>query len=383
MALDLRLFSDKLRRYRLQLQVEIPELAAATGIPADSLAAFEGGTLEPTGDQVLILADYFKCDYRFFISNQRLAPFEQTEQLFRAHGNSFSKDDRKAIQEFLFLCECEEFLFQSLPGYIRRHAFTFTKVGSFFKDHGVQAAATLRRHFKYSANEVPQDIYQDFRSLGYHVFRRRLGNSNISGLFIKHPVAGQCILVNYSEDPYRQRFTAAHEAAHAILDGDQDFVVSYTKWNRKDLSEIRANAFASHYLLPPDFLRAIPESGHWDGTKIVDWAKRLKVSTSALVYGLSEAGLLSAQAANTFGQLRIPPQDKVDPELPPGLPPQSRARRETWLQRGLSYSYVRLCFDAYHQGAISAGRLAEALLVDFHELPTLATEYGRDLSYDG
>jgi len=33
--------------------------------------------------------------------------------------------------------------------------------------------------------------------------------------------------VNYSEDVYRQRFTAAHELAHAIFDSDDSAVVSF------------------------------------------------------------------------------------------------------------------------------------------------------------
>ena len=59
------------------------------------------------------------------------------------------------------------------------------------------------------------------RAIGLHVFRRRIGNSNISGLYVKHSTAGQYILIYYSEDVYRQRFTTAHEAGLAILDSEE------------------------------------------------------------------------------------------------------------------------------------------------------------------
>jgi hypothetical protein len=87
----------------------------------------------------------------------------------------------------------------------------------------------------------------DFRSIGIHVFRRRFDNSSISGVYVKHPVAGSCVLVNYSEDIYRQRFTAAHQAAHAISDQDEEVIVSFVLANN-DLREVRANTFAPSFL---------------------------------------------------------------------------------------------------------------------------------------
>jgi hypothetical protein len=72
---------------------------------------------------------------------------------------------------------------------------------------------------------------------------------------------------------------------------------------------------------------------------------------------------------------------KVDPELPEDLSIGSRQRKEELLKRGLSTFYVGLCFDAYYQNFISAGRLAEMLLVDNSELQNLANIYGQPLTY--
>lgn len=234
MTFDLALFSSKLKRYREQFETSLKETSKLTGISTKDLEALENATRRPTGDEVLILADYYKCDYQFFISNQQLAPFEQTETMFRMYGDEFSREDRWAVQEFLFLCECEEFLLNLIPS-IDLKPFKFIKEGTYFKGHAAKAAATLRRHLDYSSNQLGHDIYKDFRRLGFHIFRRELGNSNISGLYIKHPTAGKCILVNYSEDVYRQRFTAAHETAHAILDEEEDFIVSLKTDKKKNL----------------------------------------------------------------------------------------------------------------------------------------------------
>lgn len=199
MTFDLALFGSKLKRYREQFEHSLDEISTETGISTQGLTSLENGERRPTGDEVLILADYYKCDYQFFISNERLAPFEQTETLFRRYGDEFSKDDRWAVQEFLFLCECEEFLLNLIPVKDNK-PFKFFKVGTYFKKHAEQAAAKLRQHLGYSFNRVGSDIYDDFRCSRFHIFRRELGNSNISGLYIRHPVAGKCVLINYSED---------------------------------------------------------------------------------------------------------------------------------------------------------------------------------------
>lgn len=381
MAINLQLVGEKLRRYREQLQLSPGELSQSTGLPIDRLAQFEAGEKEPTGDEILILADFFKCDYKFFISNERLAPFEQTDELYRRFGTEFSKEDRRNIQEFLFLCECEEFLTNELGLGQSRKLFRFEKKGDYFKGHGEEAAAKLRQHLGYRPNEIGMNVYDDLRQIGVHVFRRKLGNSRISGLYIRHPKAGKCVLVNYSEDIYRQRFTTAHEGAHTVLDDEEDVVVSLVKWKKGDLVEIRANTFASRFLMPPEFLRAIPESKRWSEEKAIEWAKRLKVNVEALVYALQDEQLIDDGLAERLKAVRIRVDAKVDPELPAGLPRKVLEQKRRLLELGLSDHYVGLCFDAYARGVVSRGRLAECTLLDDGELRTVAELYGRSLAY--
>ena len=367
MPIDLAAFGSKLQRYREQRQLTLDELVSGTGISVERLQGFEIGNREPTGDEVLILADFFQCDYRFFVSNEKLAAFEQTESLYRRFGTEFSKNDRRSIQEFFFLCECEAFLLSELKREI--DTFTFTPSGKYYKGHAEQAAKALRRHFSYASNAVPSDVYADFRRLGFHVFRRRLDNSNISGLTIQHPSAGTCILVNYSEDIYRQRFTAAHEGAHGILDRGDDVIVSFNGATN-DLVEIRANTFSSRYLLPPELLEQIPVSV-WNQAQIVRWASQFKVSTTALVFALKEGGVIDERLANELRQARVPAHEKGDPELA-NLAERPAMRKEELLSRGMSAFYVGLCFEAWNKGIVSTGRAAEMLLVDDFELWDIA-----------
>jgi Zn-dependent peptidase ImmA (M78 family)/transcriptional regulator with XRE-family HTH domain len=377
MAINLRTLGSKLAKYRGQLEESILEVASSTGIDAARLTAIEAGQTEPTGDEVLILADHYRCDFKFFISNEQVAPFEQTETLYRAHGNDFTKEDRRAVQEFLYLCETEDFLMRELGR--RPISFSFAPIGTFFKGHGETAAASLRAVLGYSNRQVPRDVYSEFRSVGIHVFRRKLGNSNISGLFIMHPVAGKCALVNHSEDIYRQRFSAAHEMAHAIFDSAHGASVSFEGPSGSDMVELRANRFASCFLLPPAFLAQLPAPDRWTDADAQQWANSLRVSCVALAIALKEAKLVDAAVYNRIRGLRLPREAKVDPELPDGLNAVQRERKARLLELGLSDHYVGLCFDGFSEGLISIGRLAEALLCSHGELAELASLYGRTL----
>jgi transcriptional regulator with XRE-family HTH domain len=194
LPIDQQLLGQKLQRYRNQLSRTLAEVSEATGISQERLEGYESGTSAPSGDEILIFADYYMCDYKFFISNEKLAPFEETETMFRRYGTEFSREDRWVVQEFLFLSECEHSLQEDL-GKQPREKFHFRADSRTQSKQGELAAIQLRAYQGYANNVVPLDIYKDFRSIGLHVFRRKLGNSNISGLFVRHPVAGNCILI--------------------------------------------------------------------------------------------------------------------------------------------------------------------------------------------
>lgn len=378
MKIDLVLISSRLAEARRLQSVELHEAASQTGIEAGRLANIEAGQHAPSGDELLILANYYARDFRDFVDPSRPEPFKQTDILYRRYGQAFTPTDRRAIQEFLFLCEIEATLEKELGHKFTK--FSFTPTGTHQKSHGDQAAHALRRQMGYGAKQIRLDIYSDFRSIGLHVFRRRLTNSEISGLYIDHPIAGHCILVNYEEDIYRQRFSASHEAAHTIFDSVEAASVTYqrssSKYDRQDLKEIRANRFASCYLMPPELL---PNIQRWDKALAQHWAQMLKVSTEALSYALSDAKLIDQDTARLIRSVRVPMSEKIDPEAPEYLNATQLNRRMQLLERGLSDYYVGLCFEAHKQGLISAGRLGEALLADHKETREISILYGRSI----
>jgi hypothetical protein len=154
------------------------------------------------------------------------------------------------------------------------------------------------------------------------------------------------------------------------------------EWNSGDLVEVRANTFASDFLMPPALLSDVDRAKWSDPNEVSSWAERLRVSVPALLSALFGAGLIDAPLrASLRLQVRRPP-DPPDPELEGALTSTQIARKRAMLERGLSKSYVDLCFDAYAQGVISRGLLSEMLLATAGETNAIASLFGRVVAHE-
>lgn len=70
---------------------------------------------------------------------------------------------------------------------------------------------------------------------------------NLSGFFVNDRTTGLVILINSNHYPVRRAFSYAHEYGHALFDREEAARVSQ---GGTDLVEMRANAFASAFLMP-------------------------------------------------------------------------------------------------------------------------------------
>ena len=376
MPIDKISLGNKIKRCRTNLKLDISEISKKIGLSTERINDIEKGIKEPTGDEILIFADFYRQDYKYFISSEKLSASEQIEVLYRKLGEEFSKEDRWAIQEFIFLCETEQDILQSLQ--FKKRSFRLPGYEKVFKQQGNDAAEKLRSFLGYKDNELYPDLYSEFRKIGIHVFRRKLSNSNISGLFIKHPAAGKCVLVNYDEDIYRQNFTLTHEICHALLDDNLDFNVSFE--SEKGYREIRANAFASSFLIPTGILNSL-RNVSWNNDLILKIANQLKVNIQPLLITLKSNNYINQNEYNEFIKLKIPRNNKDDYELK-DLSPKILLSKKALLEKGLSTFYVRNCHEAYFKGHISSGKLAEILLVDEYELPIILDLFKLKLDYE-
>lgn len=374
---DLNLLAKKLEGCRSRLEFSFGEVSEATGIKEERLKAFENAKTEPTGDEILILADFFMEDYKYFISNQQSSASENADSLYRQFGGEFTKEDRRAVQEFLYLCECEQDAWSLLDQ--QKKAYQLPRRNFNTKNEAETVAMEVRKLLGYKENELLENIFDDFRNLGIHIFRRKLGNSNLSGIFIRHPEAGKCVLINYNEDLYRQNFTLAHEVAHSIFDTEKAYNVSFTK-DGKDIKEIRANSFAAGFLMPATAVKNL-KVNQWTDKILIKLASQFKVNIIALLYRLKSLKQISQQDFEQFKDLKLQRGQKEDPELK-DLPGKLAIAKMQMLERGLSTAYIRKCHEAYSRALISQTRLAEMLLTTESELQELLALFNLKLIYE-
>jgi Zn-dependent peptidase ImmA (M78 family)/DNA-binding XRE family transcriptional regulator len=76
----------------------------------------------------------------------------------------------------------------------------------------------------------------------------------ISGITISNQSVGLFIVANRAHAAARRRFSFAHEYAHALFDRRMKGIVTRAS-DRDELVEVRANAFAAAFLMPPEGIR--------------------------------------------------------------------------------------------------------------------------------
>lgn len=205
---------------------------------------------------------------------------------------------------------------------------------------------------------------------------------SMSGLFIHNKSTGFGILVNAAHGLERRRFSYAHEIAHVLFDREQSIRMTFQK-NSSELAEMRANAFASAFLMPSggvvrwlnsigkghpsrlsqttfnvaDCLAMETEIRARSGSQVITCqdvavlACRFCVSYDAAVWRLKNLSHInSAQARTLLDQKEIAKRhiEFLDKDNQPEHPEQEFRSQLIWL-----------AVEAFRQEKISRGRLLE------------------------
>lgn len=375
MAFDYAVLGRKLKDARESLLITPQDSASRLKIGLQEYLDIEAGRNRITGDQLVLLSGVYRRDFRYFVTGDYPSAESQVQEMFRRNA-ALSKSDRIAIQEFVRLCEYEDFLEQekfqrqsvTIPNY-GQHSFNHRH----FKRQGEEAASFERERLVLGEQPI-ENIFELIRNQGIHIFKRELEEKNISGLYINHPVAGHCILVNYLDDLYRQNFSATHEYCHALFDSSQGQEVTYLKSsnNRSDL-EWRANSFAGNFLVPKQRIELdySPANTYEAWISLIrQIAERFRVSSQVVIIRLSELKWIDESLQNQLFQekrLVIGRDEKFDPETPPTLSSGMRDKSTQIIRQGLSWHFIDLCTEAYRRGDITYHKLLDMLLLPLED----------------
>jgi Zn-dependent peptidase ImmA (M78 family) len=195
------------------------------------------------------------------------------------------------------------------------------------------------------------------------------------GLFVvRYPMEGgpagalirvgerRLIVVNSDSAPLaRQRFTAAHELAHHLLDGESIIVVDPADHLRGagGFNEVRANAFAVHLLVPREVIAGRADE-IWPpgGEELVALAMEYGISVTSLVWHASNIlGLTEDERAELSEASSRPYQ------IARRLGLHDRVKQEMAAKGSIGWPrrYLSLLVRALEQGQVTEDELEEWL----------------------
>jgi Zn-dependent peptidase ImmA (M78 family)/predicted secreted protein len=149
------------------------------------------------------------------------------------------------------------------------------------------------------------DVFGAITDLGVSLLFRPL--DGLLGACLRLPDIGAGVLVTTRRGLHMQRFTAAHELGHFVLehDGSFDREIRFPgQTENRDLKEIAADAFAAEFLMPKWLFKHHAKRHGWMTQQLVDplnvyqLSLRMAVSYDATCLGLLAHKILDSTAVN-------------------------------------------------------------------------------------
>lgn len=261
MAIDLTALGKRLAGARENAGLSQEQAAAAIGLPRSAISLIESGSRALSTLELVGLAKLYNRPISYFFETGSEAASDLLTH-FRAAPEFASQPDLcEAVEDVLEICRegaaLERLLKREPRAGPPAYPLPVPRTYADAVEQGVAVAADERRRLELGAAPC-REIAELLAGQGIWTASASLPDE-MSGLFLRHPEVGLVIIVNESHPHARQRFSYAHEYAHALLDRDNPVAVT-THQNSKELVERRANAFAAAFLMPPDGMRDVLES---------------------------------------------------------------------------------------------------------------------------
>lgn len=382
MDIDARELGRRLRIAREAANFTQEAAAAGLGLTRGAIAQVEGGMRAPNSLQLIALARLYGRDPAEFLIRDFEAKMPSALQaLFRAEvGIAGDPVRARAVRECVELrtdvADLEDVLGRTRQR-INGVLYELPEMASRYDGvrQGDALAASERSRLGLVDEPIPS-LVRVLESQGIWVGEVDLPDS-ISGFTLHDQADGISTFVNRAHHERRLRFSYAHEYCHAIADWQESSVVSRQE-QRAEFREVRANAFAATFLLPPGAVHqflAERGKGRTDRSlQVFDeeealtarerseararavtaldvelLRRRFGVSYDAALYRLQNLGAITGEVRELLAGQRelIEPLPRLPFELkePENESPGNRL--------------VRLAIDAFEAGYVSAGKLRE------------------------
>jgi Zn-dependent peptidase ImmA (M78 family)/transcriptional regulator with XRE-family HTH domain len=237
-----------LRRARLAAGLSQARVAEALGIPRPAVSRIESGRRSVSSVELAKLSRLYGKPASLFLLEPEGAP---TLRYFRSTAPA-GDTDREVIDEAADWCHYYAWLEQAAFGE-QRYAFpTYRVPRGRAIDQGEHLGQQERRRLGLGGVASVPSVVAVLEHEGVKLSIRPFpAGSQVSGCYFFSTTVGPCVLVNRNDPVTRRRFTAAHEYSHFLVEQDGIDGEVCSPPRRYEFTEMRANAFAGAFLLPP------------------------------------------------------------------------------------------------------------------------------------
>lgn len=250
----------RLRQLRIDSGMSQSDVGASVGLSRSAVTQIEKGNRDVSADELIRFAAAFRQSPSSLIAGLGGPGAEHNgdrsgvieEILAGCPALARSSRFRDGLEDLLRLArsltEIETQLGSDVYG---PEAFVFRGTpprSSWEAAHqGYAAAEDERRRLDLGSTPI-RDMAEMLATVGVRAVRLPLPEAT-SGLFVQSRETGAIVVVNESASLAEQRFWLAHGFAHVLFDSERRWIVCRQD-ERGHHHEVRANAFASRFLLP-------------------------------------------------------------------------------------------------------------------------------------
>ncbi len=352
------------------------DVARFVGVNRAMVSYWETGSRRPNDRQLAALARLYGVSIAELLMDEVSLEPDYAEMLFRSEKGlpASALPGLRDFTDFLdFYGELAAEMRHDIHGL--KHSPFIESRHFQTQDDARRKAEEVRSWLRVGLGPVP-DIDEVAERLGITVFRADLGEdirTGISGGFLRHEKVGFAIVINTMMTPGRQRFSVAHELAHALFHSKG---VSLST-QRRDANEKFADFFASEFLMPTEGLRRLLEEYGMSG-KIDDPADAVRiqrsfnVSWAMTLVRLRQAKLVTSQTYSDFSHVRPVllarrlGYETTDDEYGPD--------RRAWRIARFPRRFWRLARAAVHQSVLSVPTLAAHTKLTLPEVTSIVAD---------
>jgi len=362
MVISKKELARRLREARKACGMKQEEVANRLGVSRSSISLMEMGKREVTSLELCKLAYIYGIDVASFLKEHDFEP-ETIGSLFRQSGVAEKKETREALRRAVAVAREFKNL-RSLLGVDRVAgeivSYDLPAPGDKKEavDQGEWVASQERNRLNLGDAVIP-DMAEILFSQGIYTLQIDLPE-DVSGLTLKHKELGIIVAVNSGHHYYRRRFSYAHEYAHVLL--DSEILKISREDERKQLLEVRANAFAAAFLMPEEGIENfLIESGKGFDAEplsmcdVVLLAERFMVSRQVALYRLFNAGFITKKQFKMLEEMERKGFGKQMADLL-GVEENIEHHR---LREQFSRYFLHLAVEAYLKKLISRRKLFE------------------------